>query len=132
MPRLSFAIRVLFAGCLIVATANHLRADFEHGLFWDYGYGDSTPWVSRIFWGALTLLDPLAALLLFIKPRLGIVFTAAIIMTDVVHNTFYVAQNRQWLETFYLSQVAFLLAVLLLAPIAWKNTRQGSFYPHRL
>jgi len=125
MPGASFAIRVLFACCLLVATANHLRADFQHGFFWDYGYGNGAYWASRVFWGALTILDPLAALLLFIKPRTGIALTAAIIIADVAHNTFYVAVNQQWLEPFYLSQVAFLLAVLLLSPVAWYRTARG-------
>jgi len=125
MPGASFAIRVLFACCLLVATVNHLRADFQHGFFWDYGYGNGAYWASRVFWGALTILDPLAALLLFIKPRTGIALTAAIIIADVAHNTFYVAVNQQWLEPFYLSQVAFLLAVLLLSPVAWYRTARG-------
>ena len=122
MPRSSFAIRVLFACCLLVATTNHIRADFQLGLFWDYGYGASAYWASRIFWGALTFFDPLAALLLFIKPRAGIILTAAIILADVAHNTYYVALNHQWLEPFYLSQVAFLIAVFLLSPIVWNCT----------
>jgi hypothetical protein len=121
MTRLSFAIRILFACCLLVATTNHIRADFQHGLFWDYGYGPSTLWASRIFWAALTFLDPLAALLLFIKPRAGIFLTAAIILADVAHNTYYVALNHQWLELFYLSQVAFLIAVVLLSPVVWRK-----------
>ena len=121
MPRLSFAVRILFACCLFIATANHIRADVSYGLFWDYGYGPSTYLASRIFWGALTFFDPLAALLLFIKPRAGIVLTAAIILADVAHNTFYVALKHQWLEPFYLSQVAFLIAVFLLSPIAWNG-----------
>lgn len=124
MPSASFAIRVLFACCLLVATANHLRADFEHGIFWDYGYGNGAYRASRVFWGALTMLDPLAALLLFIKPSAGIALTAAIIIADVVHNTFYVALNRQWLEPFYLSQVAFLLTVVLLSPVAWFGAKR--------
>lgn len=122
MPSVSFSIRFLFACCLLVATANHVLADLQHGFLWDYGYGNGAYWASRVFWGALTIVDPLAALLLFIKPRVGIALTAAIIIVDVVHNTFYVALNRQWLEPFYLSQVAFLLAVLLLAPVAWHRT----------
>lgn len=121
MPRSSFAIRVLFACCLLVATTNHIRADFQHGLLWDYGYGASAYWASRIFWGALTFFDPLAALLLFIKPRVGIILTAAIILADVAHNTYYVALNQQWLEPFYLSQLAFLIVVFLLSPIAWNG-----------
>ena len=91
-------------------------------MFWDYGYGASAYWASRIFWGALTFFDPLAALLLFIKPRAGIILTAAIILADVAHNTYYVALNHQWLEPFYLSQVAFLIAVFLLSPIVWNCT----------
>lgn len=63
----------------------------------------------------------LAALLLFIKPRAGIVLTAAIILVDVIHNTFYVALKQQWLEPFYLSQVAFLIVVFLLSRIAWNG-----------
>ncbi|WP_416051805.1 hypothetical protein [Cupriavidus basilensis] len=122
MPSVSFSIRLLFACCLLIATANHVRADFQHGFLWDYGYENGAYWASRVFWGALTFVDPLAALLLFVKPRVGIALTAAIIILDVVHNTFYVALNRQWLEPFYLSQVAFLLAVLLLSPVAWHRT----------
>jgi len=131
MPSLSFAIRVLFACCLLVATANHLRADFQHGLFWDYGYGESAHWASRVFWGALTFLDPLAALLLFIKPRVGLALTAAIIVADVAHNTYYVALNQQWLASFYLSQVAFLIAVMLLSPVVWNavNSHQSNAQP---
>ena len=131
MPSLSFAIRVLFACCLLVATANHLRADFQHGLFWDYGYGESAHWASRVFWSALTFFDPLAALLLFIKPRVGLALTASIIVADVAHNTYYVALNQQWLASFYLSQVAFLIAVMLLSPVVWKaiNSRQSNAQP---
>jgi hypothetical protein len=125
MPKLSFAVRILFACCLFIATANHIRADVSHGLLWDYGYGPSAYLASRIFWGALTFFDPLAALLLFIKPRAGIVLTLAIILVDVTHNTLYVALNQQWLEPFYLSQVAFLATVIIHSPIAWNRPNRG-------
>jgi hypothetical protein len=121
MPRLSLAVRLLFACCLFIATANHIRADISHGLLWDYGYGADAYFASRIFWGALTFFDPLAGLLLFIRPRAGILLTVAIIVADVAHNTFYVALKQQWLESFYLFQVAFLFVVCLLSPIAWKG-----------
>ena len=129
MPRLSFAVRVLFACCLFIATVNHIRADISHCLLWDYGYGPSTYLASRIFWAALTFFDPLAALLLFIKPRAGIVLTVVIILVDVAHNTFYVALKQQWLEPFYLSQVAFLVVVFLLSPIAWNGLIRGAPSP---
>jgi glucose dehydrogenase len=71
--------------------------------------------------GITYIFYPLAALLLFLKPRAGIVLTAAIILVDVAHNTLYVALKQQWLEPFYLSQVAFLIFVFLLSPIAWRG-----------
>lgn len=124
MPRSSFAVRVLFACCLVVATTNHIRADALHGFLWDYGYGSDAYLGSRLFWGALTFFDPTAALLLFIKPRAGVVLTAVIIMIDVAHNTFYVALKQQWLEPFYLSQVAFLIAVFVLSPTGWRDSNR--------
>ncbi|MBC2658790.1 hypothetical protein H7A76_25420 [Pseudomonas sp. MSSRFD41] len=121
MFRLSLCIRWLFALCLLAATFNHLHAAFAHGLLWDYGYGSDTPLVSRAFWGSLTLLDPLAVLLLWRRPRWGLALTLAIIVLDVLHNSLYVAAHEQWLASFYLSQVGFLVLVLLLTPLAWRG-----------
>lgn len=124
MSRVSLSIRLLFTLCLLAATFNHLRAAVDHGLLWDYGYGADTPLASRAFWGSLSFFDPLAALLLWVRPRWGLILTLAIIVLDVVHNSFYVAAHDQWLATFYLSQVGFGLAVLLLLPLAWRGLAQ--------
>ncbi|MCY7262034.1 hypothetical protein [Pseudomonas protegens] len=121
MSRVSVSIRLLFTLCLLAASFNHLRAALDHGLLWDYGYGADTLLASRAFWGALTFFDPLAALLLWVRPRWGLVLTLAIIVLDVVHNSFYVAAHSQWLETFYLSQAGFLLAVVAFLPLAWRG-----------
>ena len=121
MKRTSFAIRVLFAVCLLGATFNHVRADLEHGLLWDYGFGNEAVLASRIYWNVLTVLDPLGALLLFVRPRAGIGLTALIIFTDVIHNTYYVALSDQWTNPFYLSQIGFLVLVFVLSPIAWRG-----------
>ena len=121
MKRTSFAIRVLFAVCLLGATFNHVRADLEHGLLWDYGFGNEAVLASRIYWSVLTVLDPLGALLLFVRPRAGIGLTALIIFTDVIHNTYYVALSDQWTNPFYLSQIGFLVLVFVLSPIAWRG-----------
>ncbi|MBB5459050.1 hypothetical protein [Paraburkholderia sp. Cpub6] len=118
MLRAAFAIRALFAVCLLAATFNHARAILEHGVLWDYGYGSKIAFTSRLYWAMLTILDPLAAVLLFIKPRTGIRLTIAIMVSDVIHNTYYVAANDQWLAPFYLAQVGFLVVVLGLAPVA--------------
>ncbi|MCE4057942.1 hypothetical protein [Pseudomonas sp. Au-Pse12] len=124
VSRVSLSIRLLFTLCLLAATFNHLRAVVDHGLLWDYGYGVDTPLASRAFWGSLSFFDPLAALLLWVRPRWGLILTLAIIVLDVVHNSFYVAAHDQWLATFYLSQVGFGLAVLVLLPLAWRGLAQ--------
>jgi hypothetical protein len=59
--------------------------------------------------------------LLFAKPRAGIGLTALIIFSDVIHNTYYVAISGEWMKSFYLSQVGFLVLVFALSPIAWRG-----------
>jgi hypothetical protein len=121
MPRISFAIRTLFALCLFAATFNHVQAILHHGVFWDYGYGVRIATASKLYWALLTIFDPLAAILLFLKPRSGIWLTIVIIVSDVMHNTYYAARFDQWLAPFYIAQVAFLVIVLALAPFASKR-----------
>lgn len=55
-----------------------------HGLFWDYHHA---PIFARLFWTSLTFLDPLAVILLFLKPKAGLILTFLIIFVDVIHNT---------------------------------------------
>ena len=68
------------------------------------------------------MLDPLAALLLFIRPRIGVAATIAIITSDVVHNLWFVAGHRANRalphDPFLLSQIAFLVLVGLTARLA--------------
>jgi hypothetical protein len=124
MLRRGLIVRAIYATCLAGATLNHVRAIAAHGLLPDF-----LPWGSAVYWSSLTLLDPLAALLLFLRPRLGIVLTAAIIVTDVAHNLWFVAHfaSAQSLgaairgNPFLLSQIAFLLLVAATARIAWRE-----------
>ena len=129
MLRASVFIRTLFALCLLAATFNHARAIMQHGVLWDYGYGSKIALTSQVYRAVLTILDPLAAVLLFVKPRAGIWLTVAIIVSDVIHNTYYVAANDQWLAPFYLAQVGFLVIVLGLAPVAARAVRSGRQAP---
>ncbi|MEQ5839227.1 hypothetical protein N0A02_07215 [Paraburkholderia acidicola] len=121
MTRTSLVIRLVFAICLLAASVNHIVAVVQHGPLWDYGFGSRAPFASRIYWSALTLFDPLAIVLLFLRPRAGIVLTVLIIVSDVIHNTYYVAMADLWTAPFYLSQVAFLVFVLVFAPLAWRT-----------
>ena len=77
---------------------------------------------SKLFWDSLTFLDPIAAVLLIFKPKLGIWLTAIIIVVDVFHNGtlclrhFY--ENKfdltHWFSSYWMlwSQIAFGLFVM--------------------
>ena len=125
MRRASFSIRALFAVCLLVATFNHAKIIVQHGLFWDFGFGSQIVFASRIYWDLLTVLDPLAAVLLFFRPRTGIGLTVSIIVSDVLHNTYYVAISGHWLSLFYVAQVGFLVVVLALRSVAVRGLEPG-------
>lgn len=117
-------VRWIWAICLLVGTTTHLLTVWRHGLFWDYG---GVPLFTRVYWTSLTFADPLAAALLFARPRLGIALTLAIIGTDVLHNTWFVWYSNQpfWsLANWALfSQIAFLVFSTLTAPLLWRAAR---------
>ena len=46
----------------------------------------SVPVLSKFFWDSLTFLDPVAAILLLLKPKTGIWVAVIIIIIDVLHN----------------------------------------------
>ncbi len=117
-------IRVVYALCLFGATYNHVATIAAHGLFWDYG---GMPWPSVAFWTALAFADPMAALLLFLRPRQGLIATAAIIAVDVAHNCWIVVWEGerhgfpQRLGNYWvlIVQIAFLLFVAATIHLAW-------------
>ena len=48
------------------------------------------PLFTVLFWSALTLLDPLVAIVLLVLPRAGTVLLLLLMLTDVLHNTWVV------------------------------------------
>jgi len=114
------AIRVLYALCLSGAAYNHLRIALDHGLWWDYG---GIPLFYQVFWTSLTFLDPLAVLLLLVRPRAGLLLTAAIIVVDVLVNasaTFVIGPDWQSLG----AQLLFMAFVLATIGRAWPRRRE--------
>jgi hypothetical protein len=121
--RRSLVLRTIYALCLLGATYNHWAEIIRHGLFWDHG---GFPKASTTFWTALAVLDPAAAILLFVRPNVGVVGTAAIIIADVIHNV--------WIEAHYfppllyglanapqvIEQIVFMIFVLVTARFAWR------------
>lgn len=134
--RESLIVRSIWASCLLIATANHLHILWLHGLFWDYG---GAHWTSAAYWTGLTLLDPVVAVLLFARPKLGIVATIALITTNVVHNlTIMVPLSpeggfllRAASTPFVASQVLFMGFVWATAFLAWRGVGTRSVQASR-
>lgn len=119
-------IRGIWAACLLTAGLNHARLLVQHGLCWDYGGLNS---ISAAYQTGLTFLDPLVAVILFIRPRVGIVATIVLIITNVIHNLAtiaYFAPEGEFLmrasHPITLSQIAFMLFVVATTRRAWLGT----------
>jgi hypothetical protein len=125
VQRSSLIVRSIWAACLLIGGANHARTLLQHGLLWDYG---GVAWGSAAYWSSLTILDPLVAALLFVRPRAGILSTIALIVTNVIHNlavTAHYAPDGEFVarasNLFVISQLGFMLFVGATARIAWKG-----------
>jgi hypothetical protein len=126
MQRVSVIIRSIYALCLLGAAFNHARILLRHGLFWDYG---GVAWPSAAYWTGLTVLDPLVAILLFVRPKIGIIGTLVLIGTNVAHNLTIAASRAppgEFLhhlasDPFLQSQLGFLLFVGATAHLAWRG-----------
>lgn len=124
--RWGFWIRIVYALCLGGATVNHVRAALSRGWL-----PEQLPLATALYWDSLTFLDPLAAVLLFVRPRLGIALTVAIIVSDVAHNLWLMAAyplSGSFIADvtssgFMLSQIAFFLFVAATAPLAWRECK---------
>jgi hypothetical protein len=112
----SFVIRLIYAICLAGAAYNHARIVAAHGLNWNYG---GLPVFVCVFWTALTFLDALAVILLMTKPLLGLALAAAIIVCDVVINS-WVGMTYGFDIASFLAQALFLVFVMSTIGIAWR------------
>lgn len=116
-------IRGVYALCLLVGTSTHLVTLVQHGPLYDYGGVNP---LTRVFWNLLVAADPLAAVLLFARPRLGLMLTGGIIGLDVANNlAVYVHSLSRGpspataYPMFLGLQVAFLLFVAATIRIPW-------------
>ena len=127
-------IRGIWALCLLIGSANHARILLKHGLLWDYGGANPA---SAVYWSSLTLLDPLVAVLLFVRPRVGILATFVLMVTNVAHNVAITAHYtppdqllaRVTAEPYLVSQIIFLLFVVMSAPLAWRGLSESNHPP---
>jgi hypothetical protein len=105
--------RLIWALCLAVGTCTHVASLI-------YGWNDRVPAPSAVFWNALTVLDPLAAVLLFLRPRMGVALTLAIMLSDVAHNVWAIGAFGA-IAWPVVVQAAFLVFVLATARLIWRD-----------
>ena len=109
IPRLHWPFRVVFALCLAAASIVHINDLWQHGWF-PYRFA---PLPLNVYWTVLAFLDALAALLLIVQPRAGLVLTLLVIVSDVTLNLFARFYLGLRLQTLALSlQVLFLVAAV--------------------
>ena len=94
----SKTVLILEAIAMLMGASTHISWVIENGLM-SKNYNASL--FSMVFWDSLTFLDPIAALLLIIKPKIGLVLTFLIIIVDVIHN------NTVYYEELYEQTISF-------------------------
>jgi len=81
----ALALRGFCIVCFLGAGVRHL-ADVWQGGWLPYG---EVPLWSNVFWTMLVLLDPLAAVLLALRSRLGAVLALLVMVADVAINSYW-------------------------------------------
>ncbi len=79
-------LRAVYAICLAGAALNHARDIWNGGWL---PYSEAPP-AMNFYWTALALLDPLAVMFLYWRPRAGLALTLLIIVSDVSVNSYAV------------------------------------------
>jgi len=105
---------------LIAGTVSHIL-DICLGGFLHYNYSTL---LFNIYWTSLTFLDPLAIILLFYLPYLGMVIAVLIMISDIAVNLYvtYVFNHSDVFSSWKLeSQILFGVFVFITVPIAWKR-----------
>jgi hypothetical protein len=80
------------------------------------------PLLVRLYWASLTFLDPLAAVLLFVRPRHGLILCVAIIVTDVLNNSWVLYHFHSSSVLNLGPEIAFLIFVLSTVRYANRNS----------
>lgn len=119
---------VLQSIAMLMGTSTHVAWAIDNG-FLSSNY--HAPLFSMLFWDALTFVDPLAALLLFVRPKAGLWLTLIIITADVLHNNIYYLEELylhappllEWLSTYWMIAGQLAFAVLVFATFK-RNMRE--------
>jgi hypothetical protein len=80
-PAVRVVLLTLIAG-LVIGTATHVENLVRAGLV----PRPDLPFAYNVFWSALVVVDPAAALALLLRPRIGVVLVVAIMAVDLAVN----------------------------------------------
>ncbi|MFK7930186.1 MAG: hypothetical protein AB8H79_18500 [Myxococcota bacterium] len=105
---------MIMATALAIGAMSHWADAFYGGL---QPY-PAQPAVFNAFWSSLMVLNPVAAVLLVVQPRWGLVLALGIMACDVGINT--VAFGGGWPLWM---QAGFAMFVLAVTPLCWRNAR---------
>jgi hypothetical protein len=122
----SLTLRIVYTACLAGATCVHVATHLRYGVFLNALEGLGYSLLTRVFWSSLTLLDPIAGLLMFIRPRAGLALAVAIIVSDVAHNGWILHHFGRAPDAAFWAQVAFLIFLLATIVTAWRGLRHQS------
>ena len=141
MSKGSIILRGIYATCLVLATTTHVLFDVRYGVLLDGMEPLGYPVGVRFYWASLTFLDPLAAILLFVRPRAGLILCATIIATDVINNCWVAFhqsefgplsldnsptdQHQSGGNIDLILQVAFLIFVFATVRYAWRGLQRN-------
>lgn len=120
-PRLVTGLFLVYSVCLLAGTYTHAKDLLVHGFL-----AAPVPLAVGLYWNALTLLDPLAALLLWGRPRYGLSLTAAIMVSDLSVNTavylagYFGPPTPHMVPLTLFEQSLFGLFVFVTGPIAYQ------------
>jgi hypothetical protein len=97
-----------------------VRFDVQYGILLDGLEPLGYPLFVRLYWALLTFLDLLAAVLLLVRPRAGLILCVGIIVTDVLNNS-WVQYHGSRVDINYILQVVFLVFVSATVRTAWRG-----------
>ena len=126
-PRSVTLIFAVYSICFLVGTYTHAAGLVQRGFL-----PFPVPLAIGVFWDALTLLDPLAAALLWWRPQAGIRLALAIMVVDVcVNTTTYLAgyfgpSVPNMVPLHLLDQALFGLFVFVTAPLAYHQLQAAA------
>lgn len=111
-------ILLLYSVAFAIGTTTHLQDIFQHG--W-HTYTFEPIWLEH-YWSSLAIFDPLAIVLLWTRIRAGLVTALAIMVSDVMINSYalYVLEIDMSLPHLQL-QTVFLGFVMGSLPFLWSK-----------